>query len=202
MRKRRLYHIWHAIGGISLWVIVSLVLFSGALSIYALRQNNMTMIRLRDDVYAADKSGGDVEAAMYELRKFVYAHMNTNLRSGSTSSEAPIQLTETYNRVVAAEQARVAALGGNGVVYAKAIDKCSSVTDSSERVQCVQQYITENGGYKFQLNLPAKEFYTFDFVSPRWSPDLAGISLLVFILSIALLITRLIAGRVIKNYLD
>jgi hypothetical protein len=201
MRKHKIHHIWHTIGGLSLWLLVSAMLISGAVSVFALRQNNITMIRLRDDVYAADKSGGDVEGAMRELRKFVYAHMNTNLRSGSTTTEAPIQLTETYNRVVAAEQARVAALGGNGKVYASAKQKCQSITDSSEQVQCVQQYITENGGYKFQLSLPAKEFYIFDFVSPRWTFDIAGIALLVLFISFLLLISRLIVGKFMKAYL-
>jgi preprotein translocase subunit SecF len=128
--------------------------------------------------------------------------MNTNLRAGSSSSEAPIQLTDTYNRLVAAEQARVASVGGNSAVYAAAQQKCASKTTESEKLQCIQQYLTDNGGNKFQLSLPSKEFYTFDFISPAWSPDIAGISVLIACLFSVLLILRLIAGRVLKNYFD
>jgi hypothetical protein len=145
---------------------------------------------------------GDVEAALRNLRIFIYGHMNTNLRAGSSSSEAPIQLTETYNRLVASEQARVALLGGNSAVYAAAKQKCLDKTVESENLQCVQQYLTDKGGNKFQLSLPSKEFYTFDFISPAWSPDLAGFSLLIAGFFGILLILRLIVGRIVKNYLD
>jgi preprotein translocase subunit SecF len=202
MRKHRTYYLWHKLAGVSLWVIVAIFVTSVALSIFALRQNNLTMVGLRNEVYAADKQGGDVEGALRELRVFVYGHMNTNLRAGSTSSEAPIQLTYTYNRLVAAEQARVAALGGNAIVYSAAQKSCVDKTEESEKLQCIQQYLTDNGGNKFQLALPSKEFYTFDFVSPAWSPDLAGFSLLIAFASGLLLILRLIAGRFMKSYLD
>jgi hypothetical protein len=202
MRKHKAYYLWHKLGGISLWIIAAIFVISVMLSIFALRQNNLTMVRLRDGVYAADKQGTDVEDALRELRTFVYGHMNTNLRAGSTSSEAPIQLTDTYNRLVAAEQARVAALGGNSTVYAAALQKCADKTVESEKLQCVQQYLTDNGGNKFQLSLPSKEFYTFDFVSPRWSPDLAGFSVVIAVASGILLLLRLIAGRALRNYFD
>ncbi len=202
MRKHRAYYIWHKVGGLSLALLTAVFAVSLLVSILALRQNNLTMIRLRNEVYVADKSGGDVEAALRELRTFVYAHMNTNLRAGSTSSEAPIQLTNTYNRIVAAEQARVASLGGNAAVYQAAKQSCVSKTDETENLQCVQQYLTDKGGGRFQLSLPAKEFYTFDFVSPFWSPDIAGFAVIISILSGLLLIMRLIAGRMLKRYFD
>lgn len=202
MRKHRAYYIWHKVSGISLALIAAVFAISVLVSIFALRQNNMTMIRLRNEVYAADKAGGDVEAALKELRIFVYGHMNTNLRAGSTSSEAPIQLTNTYNRIVAAEQARVAGLGGNAAVYAAAKQNCVAKTDETENLQCIQQYVNDKAGGKFQLSLPAKEFYTFDFVSPFWSPDLAGFAVIAAILSGILLVMRLVAGRVLKRYFD
>ncbi len=202
MRKHKAYYLWRKLSGVSLAIIVAIFVVSLMLSVFALRQNNLTMVRLRDAVYAADKQGADVEVALRELRIFVYGHMNTNLRAGSTSSEAPIQLSETYNRLVVAEQARVAALGGNSVVYAAAQQKCADKSVENEKLQCVQQYLTDNGGNKFQLSLPSKEFYTFDFVSPSWSPDLAGFSVVIAVASGVLLVLRLIAGRILKNYFD
>jgi hypothetical protein len=202
MRKHKAQYVWRRLSRVSLWVIAGVFVISVMASIFALRQNNLMMVQLRDKVYAADKQGDNVESALHELRVFVYGHMNTNLRAGSTSSEAPIQLTETYNRLVASEQARVAALGGNAAVYAVAQQKCVDKTVEAEKLQCVQQYLTDNGGNKFQLSLPSKEFYTFDFISPSWSPDLAGFSVLIAAFSAILLVLRLIAGRVLKNYFD
>lgn len=200
MRKHKAYYIWHKISGISLGLLVAIFIISVILSIFALRQNNLTMVRLRSEVYATDKQGGDVEKSLRELRAFVYDHMNTNLRAGSTSSDAPIQLTDTYNRLVAAEQARVAALGGNSQVYVAAQQKCVDKITETEKLQCIQQYLTNEGGNKFQLSLPQKEFYSFDFIGPRWTPDFAGISIVVASIAGLLLIVRLIAGRVLKIY--
>jgi hypothetical protein len=202
MRKHKAHYVWQQLSQVSLWVFAGVFVISVMASIFALRQNNLTMVQLRDKVYAADKQGDNVESALRELRVFVYGHMNTNLRAGSTSSEAPIQLSETYNRLVASEQARVAALGGNSAIYAAAQQKCAEKTVENEKLQCVQQYLTDNGGNKFQLSLPSKEFYTFDFISPSWSPDLAGFSVLIAAFSGLLLVLRLIAGRVLKNYFD
>lgn len=202
MRKRQLHYLWHKVSNVSLWVLVGLFAFFSLLSVYALRQNNLTMVRLREAVYVADKQGGDVETALRKLRAHVYAHMNTNLKVDPNSTEPPIQLAETYNRLVAAEQARVAALGGNNAVYVAGQKKCESAfVPLSQRVSCIQQYVSENGGAQYQLNLPQKEFYTFDFVSPRWSPDVAGISMVIAGFMGILLLVRLIAGRAITKYL-
>jgi hypothetical protein len=46
----------------------------------------------------------------------------------------------------------------------------------------MQDYITSHSPDAPQLNLPPKELYTFDFVSPVWSPDLAGFSVLATVI--------------------
>ena len=66
----------------------------------------------------------------------------------------------------------------------------------SERLGCLisevhQDSRTESTGYP-DPTLPAKDFYTYDFPSPVWSPDLAGFGLLVFGLSLAALVLRLL----------
>lgn len=202
MDKHRLLGIWHKIGDISLvGLIVAFMLFAG-LSIFALRSNNLKMTELRQAVYEADEQDGDVELALRELRAFVYAHMNTDLRAGSSSSQPPIQLVNRFERAVSAEQARVAAQNNATQVYADAQARCEkSSIPLTARAQCIQDYVAQNGRGIPQLVLPPKEFYTFDFASPFWSPDLAGLSLVAAVVIGLLLLARILAGPIVNTYL-
>lgn len=168
------------------WILGALFIVSAVIAILALRQNNQTMIELRNDVYQADQTGGDVESALGKLRAYVHSHINTDLSSGGNAIKPPIQLKYTYERLVAAEQKRVDSV--NAKVYTDAQNHCQALHPASfsgrQRVPCVEQYVTANG-VKAQAVPPA--LYQFDFVSPTWSPDLAGFSLLASIfLAIAL----------------
>jgi preprotein translocase subunit SecF len=200
--KHYIAGLWHRLQDISMVVLIIGFLLAGAVTIFALRANNLKMAELRETVYTADANGGDVETALRNLRSFVYGHMNTNLRSGSTSSEAPIQLVNRFNAVVAAEQKRVSGLNNASQVYADAQAQCErSSLPLTARAQCIQDYVTQHGNGIPQLNLPSKDFYTFDFVSPLWSPDLAGWSLILTLLFGVLIVIRLAAGLVLKVYL-
>ena len=156
-----------------------LVLFiaSVLVSIIALRHNNQTMVKLRDAVYAADKNNGDVNGTLNSLRAYVYAHMNTDLTSDGNSIYPPIQLKYTYQRLVAAQAASTDAT--NSKLYTDAEYYCQqqNSTDFSgrNRVPCVTQYVTSHGG-QTASTIPTA-LYEFDFISPSWSPDLAGWSL-------------------------
>jgi hypothetical protein len=202
MNKHHLAGIWHRWQNVSVIMLLIAILISGAISIYALRANNVRMLELKAAVYAADEQGADVAAPLNELREFVYAHMNTDLRAGSTSSEAPIQLVNTFNRVVQAEQARIATLTQANAVYQTAQQQCEQARlPLPERAQCIQDYVVNYGQGVPQLQLPPKELYTFDFVSPVWSPDLAGWSLVVTGILLVVLVVRLLGGYVLKLYL-
>jgi hypothetical protein len=201
MHKRTVRRLWNKFKDSSVWLFALIFITSAIIAIFALRQNNLQMIKLREAVYVADKENGDVEAALRELREHVYGHMNTNLRANSDSSELPIQLVNKFNAIVAAEQARIAALGGNNAIYVKAQKECENPNVVlAVRAQCIQNYVTANGGQQ-GIQLPAKELYTFDFASPKWSPDIAGWALVVAVISGLLLIIRIIIGLVIKNYI-
>ncbi|MFO0882139.1 MAG: hypothetical protein U0491_01700 [Candidatus Saccharimonadales bacterium] len=202
IRKHHVAGLWHRFQDISLVFLIIGFLVAGGVTIFALRANNLKMASLREAVYTADSNGGDVEAALRDLRAFVYGHMNTNLRAGSTSSEPPIQLVNRFNAAVAAEQKRVSALNNSSQVYADAQAKCErSSLPLTARAQCIQDYVSQNGKGIPQLSLPNKEFYTFDFVSPIWSPDLAGLSLLATLFFGLLIIIRITSGIILKIYL-
>lgn len=165
------------------WYFLVLALLTGAVCVAALRANNLHMAGLRQAVYTADKNGSGVTQALQSLQVYVTTHMNTDLSTGPNAPYPPIQLQYTYDRAVQA--AGQAATMANTQIYTDAQHYCEQQdpTDFSgrNRVPCVQQYIESHG-----VNLPtiADGLYQFDFVSPSWSPDLAGWSLIVTLLSL------------------
>ena len=179
-----------------------LFVISMVLTLIALRQNNQEMVRLRAAVYEADKNDGDVEKALAELRGYVHSHMNTDLTGGGNAIRPPIQLKYTYERLVAAEQAKANA--GNTQLYTEAQNYCQTQNPSSfsggPRVPCVEEYITTHGVPASQINIPAS-LYKFDFVSPLWTPDLAGWSLVLTVLLfiafvVSFVVDRLLSARI------
>lgn len=201
MEKHKLYGLWHKYRTISLLIIISGLIIFGLISIFALRQNNIRMLQLKETVIKIDESGGDVEKALTDLRTHVFSHMNTNMRTGD-SSELPIQLASRYNKYITEQQARLTA-SGQPDIYTKAQANCEQTSPTlTERVNCIQIYVAEHGGQLSEINFPPKDLYTFDFASPKWSPDIAGISLVLTVLFTVLLVVRLIFGFVIKSYLS
>lgn len=188
-QKRALRHLWKQLKPVPAWAFLVAGVVSGVVSIYALRQNNITMITLRDAVYKADEQDGDVEGALRALREYVYAHMNTNLASGKGAIRPPIQLKQRYEQMIAAEKARAAAI--NGQVYTEAQVYCERLYPGSfsggPRVPCIEDYVSKNGTQEQPV---PEDLYKFDFVSPTWSPDLAGWSLLISLTCFALFAIR------------
>ena len=138
MDKSTLYRAWTRLTGIHYGVFLILCLIFAFIGVMALRANNQHMIILRDKVFQADKEDGDVETALHNLREYVYGHMNTDLSSGNNPVKPPIQLKYRYERLVAAEKARVEKVKGN--VYSDAQAYCERTLPGSfyggPRVAC------------------------------------------------------------------
>lgn len=163
-------------------VLLILFIVSSLVAVFALRANNEHMIKLRNAVYAADKNDGEVNTALNNLRRYVYGHMNTDLSSGGNTIKPPIQLQYTYERL----QAKAQANANNRGLYTAAENYCQARIPNGfsgrYRIGCVDNYIMSHGGTAAPEIPPA--LYEFDFVSPTWSPDLAGWSLVVSALSL------------------
>lgn len=159
------------------WIFVGLAVFFGFVGVLNLRANNQEAVNLRNRVLEVDKANGDVEKALRDLRAYVYAHMNTNLSSG-TNVYPPIQLKYTYDRLVEAEKQRVQAEMAKVYLDAQATCERQNPTDFSgrNRVPCIEQYVTSHTIAERPI---ADDVYKFDFASPAWSPDSAGISLVL-----------------------
>lgn len=198
MDKRRLHHLWTKLRPIKPWYFLVIAAVSGLICIFALRANNEHMIKLRDAVYAADQNNTDVQGALQALQAYVTAHMNTNLSAGADPVYPPIQLKYTYDRLVQAQSNTLAQT--NSQLYTNAQHYCEQQdsTDFSghNRVPCIIQYVQSHG-----VALPSipDALYKFDFVSPSWSPDLAGWTLLVTILSLLLFVVSFAAHKWLKS---
>lgn len=160
------------------WLILFIV--SGLVCVFALRHNNQEMVKLRSAVYAADKDNGDVNAALNSLRGYVYSHMNTDLSAGN-NIKPPIQLQYTYQRLYDAQFNQVEAQ--NQAIYSTAQKVCPANAAGYDpvRLACIENYAVNHGVKSANINIPSG-LYEFDFISPTWSPDLAGWSLLATII--------------------
>jgi hypothetical protein len=197
MNKRHLHHVWRTYRRIKPWYFVIAVLVFGTICLVSLRHNNQHMVQLRDAVYTADKNSGDVEGALRNLRQYIYGHMNTSLASGPNAVHPPIQLKYTYDRLLQSQQA---ALGqGDSSLYNAALDYCTGQTSiGSEAIACIQQYATDHGA---RLTVIPDGLYKFDFTSAKWSPDLAGWSLILTVLAFLGFVVSAVYHWWVKRYL-
>lgn len=177
--------------------LLALALVSGTVCIFALRANNQHMLALKQTVYQADRSGGDVSGALQRLQAYVTTHMNTDLDSGNSSVYPPLQLVGTYDRLVQAQSALLQKQ--NSTIYTQAQEYCEKTYPSASlfvRVTCTEDYAASHG-MKAAAPIP-DSLYKFDFASPRWSPDLAGWSLAVTVIAAAAAIVSLLARLWLK----
>ena len=163
-----------------------LILFI-CLSVYGLRQNNLEMVNLKNQLLTADKDNGNVNGDLNLLRNFIYNHMNTSPGT-KNGVYPPIQLKYTYQRLLTQAQATIAEQ--NTQLYTQAVSYCNSIepnataneTSLKQLASCEEQnYIAKPLASAYI----SSALYEFDFISPLWSPDLAGFSILI---SIALIL--------------
>jgi preprotein translocase subunit SecF len=176
------------------WLYLFLV--TAVICVIGLRHNNQTMTKLRDGVYAADKSNVGVNESLNKLRSYVFAHMNTSL-STSTNIRPPIQLKYTYQRLYDEQFNNIQT--ANQKIYNDAKIACPGAANTYDpaRLACIQNYAVNHGVKGADINIPAG-LYEFDFVSPTWSPDLAGWTLLFSIVFLAAFLIRVIFSRLNK----
>lgn len=187
------------IPNLSYRLFLALFLISAVTTIFALRANNQHMVGLRNKVYAADKSGAGVEQALDNLRSYVYGHMNTDLSSGGNTIKPPVQLQYTYQRLVS--DALAQAQAANSKIYTDAQAYCQSINQAyygTTRVPCVQNYVSAHAPSALPKTVPPA-LYQFDFLSPTWSPDLAGFSLLATIVFFLLLVATVTKRLLTKS---
>ncbi len=203
MNKRKLHHTWKLLKKANYWYFLAAFVVSGLVAIMALRSNNLTALALRSEVLQTDKDNGNTEAALKKLREYVYGHMNTNLSSG-TSVYPPIQLKYRYERLVQAEKDKVAKSSGN--TYNDAQNYCEKNFPQSfygaGRLPCIQNYLDTHPTVQAQPKSIPDSLYKFDFASPAWSADLAGLSLAAAAFFFVLFVVRFGFERWLRSQLN
>lgn len=197
MDKKFFRHFHRILQPINSYIPLVIAIIFGVICIFSLRSNNLKALQLRDAVNQVDKENGDVEKALRELRTFIYSHMNTNLSSGPNAIKPPVQLKYRYERLVQAEQDRLST--ENAKIYTEAQAECEKRfpkgLSGSGRIPCITEYVASKG---VQQNTIPDSLYKFDFVSPLWTPDLAGWSLVIASLSFAVFVIKLLLDRWVK----
>jgi hypothetical protein len=126
--------------------------------------------------------------------------MNTSLAT-SNGVYPPVQLQYTYQRLV---QSQVGELQtGNNDLYTEAQTYCQRLnsTDFSgrNRVPCIEQYVSEHGSGSVQYHAVPSSLYQFDFLAPKWSPDMAGWSLVLTGLCVLLSVITFAVDRYVTR---
>lgn len=173
-------------------VLVSIALLLALVSALALRQNNLNMAKLRDDLVAKDQTGevSQVQAAAKKLQNYVAHHMNTSM--------GKVALQTLYDQ--AAQQAMEASKPAeiSTDVYQKATDSCRpQLTNYGYRAwaSCVATKVGLNATTTLATAdsvAPDQDLYYVEYASTRWSADLAGISLLLLLVILAVIAIKLL----------
>lgn len=185
------------------WQLLVLLLIMTIVSATLLRLNNLGMVERRSAVITADAKG-DKEAlrtSIVELQNYISAHMNTSLTGG-------LYLSKTYERdrdaaLAAAENAT----NPNSAAYQQASIECRArwqggvASFRNDYVQCVVEKVASMAPQSDPtagLRLPKADAYRVSFASPLWTPDIAGVSVLVCVLLILTIFARLITLLILR----
>ncbi len=195
--KRNVKRLQH----IKTWQLVLLLLLGVFIAATFLRLNNIGMIQRRDAVLRAD-AGADTtvtQTRLYDLQRYVAAHMNADMGT--------IYLEGQYKRdSQKAIDAASSDSNPNGNVFKRAQEVCAPrYANLGGYSQAYQQcVIGELNSFSpsenpvSQVALPKADQYRFSFISPVWSPDFAGFSVLACLVISFLIIARLVALGVLK----
>lgn len=197
MNKRKLHHSLKLLRKLRYsWLLVACLL-AIVVAVFSLRANNQRTIELRSAVFTADEQNADVEAALRELREFVFSHMNTNLSSGANAVKPPIQLKYRYDRLVSAAKTAYDAESAKVVQDAEAycVQKYPNVIFSQDRLNCARDYAN---AHPVTLQAIPDDLYKFDFASPFWTPDTAGWSIVLAIIFLLLFALRYASEKLME----
>lgn len=176
---------------IKTWQLVVLLILSTFLASTFLRLNNIGMIERRNAVISADEVGSAeiTKDRLYDLQRYVSSHMNTSLGQG-------VYLESSYKRGV---QEAYRAPENDSQVYRLVDDYCKPRFShwSQAYVQCIANKLSEYPETE-TVAFPNTRTYLHNFVSPVWSPDFAGLTVLVSSFLLIVIIIRFIGYLLLR----
>jgi len=182
------------------WQLVIIFILACFVSATFLRLNNIGMVERRSAVYVADNVGDNkiTQNRLYDLQRYISAHMNTDIGKG-------VFLVSTYNRDYQELISKASNdVNPNGNIYKKAQEVCAPQfkSYSSAYLQCSLNELAKypaSSGLVDTVKL-SPDAYVHSFISPVWSPDFAGWSLLVCVVILIMIIARA-TGVIILRFL-
>ena len=194
---------------IKTWQLVILLIMSGFISATFLRLNNVGMVERRESVEHADKAGDmvNLQQRLYDLQRYVSTHMNAD--PGKIALDHTYK--QMYDRKLKEFEEEIKNQSNNDTV-----SKVRAVCDARARqggygrattqadpryVSCINEEWEKYPAAKvanLQFEAPSTEPYYHTFVSPIWSADYAGWSLLVTIFIAMIIVMRLVVLGVLK----
>lgn len=196
--KGRVHHRLRQLQHLKTWQLLVVLLLVGFVAATFLRLNNIGMVERRQAVMDADKAGDKlvIQNRLYDLQRYVQSHMNTSMGDG-------IYLEYQYQRDRQAVIDTAAnANNPNGNIYKQITDECrAQYSQWNAYFSCVTERLNASTPANDPLKsvvMPPVELYRHAYVSPLWSADFAGFSVLVFALILLVLIARLITLGVLQ----
>ena len=181
------------------WQLVVLLLLACFLTATFLRLNNVGMVERRAAVLSADKEGDDQGTAnrLYELQVYATQHMNASSGDVYLSNKYNRDSKEIVNRTMGSQTPETPI-----TVQAYNICKKSFSTWSQAAVQCVSDEVAKltpkGDDGTVHVNFPNPDLYRFNYLSPAWTPDFAGFSLLVTAVLALVVILRILTWLLLK----
>lgn len=181
------------------WQLLVLLLLVGFIAATFLRLNNVGMVERRTAVINADQTGDSemIIKKLYDLQQYVSSRMNTDMGSG-------VYLESSFNRDYEAWQsAQYGDENPNGNIYKKAQEVCAPRfgSYSAAYLQCTTDELAK---YPAAANPgsgtgePKANSYLHDYVSPIWTPDFAGWSVVACLVIILMIIVRFMSIIVLR----
>lgn len=196
--KRDLKRLQH----IQTWQLVVFLVLAICVSSSFLRLNNIGMVERKEAVLNADNVGDDevTKSRLYDLQRYVASHMNADMGKG-------VYLEASFRRdTQAAYTAASNDSNPNGNIYKKAQEVCAPQFSSYSYayLQCTTNELAKYpaaSGSANSIVLPKANSYRHVFISPLWSPDFAGWSVIICIVIFTMIIVRVTTVSILKFYL-
>lgn len=175
------------------WQLVLLLVLAVIITATFLRVNNVGMLERRKAVEAADKLGDEdmIKERLYELQQYTSRHMN--------ASTGSFDLSATYERDVKLilQKAEDANKNTNDTIWNKTADECfrQFYGNWQGSVQCIAEKQKEfpNSAPITDIETPDPVLYRYNFLSPAWTTDFAGWSMLVCLILFLVIVGRWVA---------
>lgn len=170
--------------GLLLFIVAMCAFLFGCMLLVDNRQEAANQAK---QIIAKDQLGTNVDTDLIKLKVFAASHMKVNVQ---------FVLSGSYDRAVAAAKAEASKSNAG---YAAAQASCDKKgVDSIRQSQCVAAYLAANPSPVVTPKMPGVATYSYHYIGPAWSFDLAGLVLIVSVMLAAFAVISVIHRAVTK----